>query len=111
MSIVATDPYGNRVVIPEELIPNNLKSTDLLETIDSPDRVITRPAIMLTTCTGPVECCTGPCDNHYFRLISQDETLLISAHKEGEDWVAFSCISNPSTKELAGIFQNARTLL
>ncbi|HYH14057.1 MAG TPA: hypothetical protein VD794_02490 [Flavisolibacter sp.] len=110
MNIVAIDPYGNRVIIPENLIPAALKSTQLQQTIDRPDQVITQPALMLTTCTEAIESCTGPCVNHYYRLIGLEETLLISAQKEKEDWVAISCIINPSTEQMAAIMHNARQL-
>jgi hypothetical protein len=110
MNIRATDPYGNGVIIPKKLIPDTLLGTDLMETIDRPDKVIEKPAIMLTTCDeGPIERCGGPCINHYFRLIGPDTTLLISAEREGTNWLAFRCIENPTTKELESIFQNTRT--
>jgi hypothetical protein len=110
MSIAAVDPYGNRVIIPPDIIPYAEISSRSGIT-DSPDKVIQRPALMLTSCKEPMTSPTEPCENHYLRLVNMDNTLLISARKEEEGrWKAYRCICNPSIKQMAALFQNTRQL-
>jgi hypothetical protein len=110
MSIAAVDPYGNQVLIPPEIIPFAAIHSRT-EVTDSPERVIQRPALMLTSCKEPMTSPTEPCENHYLRLVNGDNTLLISARKETEGrWRAYRCICNPSIQHMAELFHNTRQL-
>lgn len=111
MCITAVDPYGNRVHIPEAIILKLEFSKRDGETVDSPEQVIKRPAIMLTTCTGPMESPVEHCENHYLRLINWEDTVLISARKQDGKWTVYRCLCNPSTTDLASLFRTARQLL
>jgi len=109
MCRVAVDPYGNCILIPEQIIPY-AELASHPEISDTPERVIQQPAIMLTSCKEALPETAESCENHYLRLINSDTTLLISARRVDGKWMAYRCLCNPSTKQVAILLETMRQL-
>lgn len=110
MSIDAVDPYGNRVVIPKEIIPY-AEINSRHEVTDSPERVVQRPALMFSNCKEPQSSKTETCENHYLRSINWYDTLLISARKVDGQWTAYRCICNPPLEQIKTLFRTTTNVL
>ena len=110
MSIIAVDPYGNKVHLPKNLLPEVLRKGGNPAIYDPPEKVIQHPAILLTSCQEPQSSLTESCENHYFRSIGWYDALLISARKVAGSWIAYQCIYNPSVKQLGQLFRTTRQL-
>ena len=110
MCITVIDPKGNEVSIPKKLLPADLLSGRNKAVYDPPEKVIERPAILLTTCKEAAAAPTETCENHYFRSIGWQDTLLISARKKEGRWTAYQCICNPSFQQLSHLFKVAKQL-
>ena len=110
MCIIAIDPHDNEVNIPKQLLPAVLLTGGNPDIYDPPEKVIQRPAILLTSCKEPPSSPTETCENHYYRSIGWGETLLISARKVAGRWRAYRCIYNPSLKQLAPLFRGTKQL-
>jgi len=110
MCLIAIDPYGNEVKVPKKLLPAVLRMENNPAIYDGPERVIQHPALLLTSCNEPQASLTETCENHYFRSIGWENTVLISARKQEGRWTAYRCLSNPSFKLLAQLFRLTKRL-
>ena len=98
-----TDPLGHRVFLinglfePEAPGPADEEEADL-------GTAIRRPALIIETTRNGSEL-------HFFRTLAWNSTILVSARKEGEAWLVFRFLRNPSFEHLAGIMKDGKQLL
>lgn len=101
---IAIDPFGKNINIPEKLCDVHQQPFDISNIFDDVQDVIKKPAMVFETVQTATEF-------YYFRSVGWDYVLLIGAHKQNEDWIAYQCIINPDAGYMADIFTRCRQLL
>jgi hypothetical protein len=108
MSKILVDPLGHLVVVPEEILANAIEKMDNSIILDSPDKVIQKPALLLSSCDISDNCPTSCCESHYFRMISWNTIMLISTRKENDKWIVYDFRINPSPEVMAPIYSKCK---
>jgi hypothetical protein len=75
------------------------------EVYDDAATVIHKPAILVETREN------GELQFHYFRSVGWNSTLLIAARFQNHRWEAYSCVKNPTTRELSAILKRGKQII
>lgn len=98
------DPYGNKIVIQQEMLEftQHIKSLD--ENLDDLTTVIEKPAMMFKVNGAIIQL-------YYMRAVGWNKILLVCAQKKHDHFEVINCEVDPSAKKLSELYHWADQLI
>lgn len=100
--MIILDPLGKTVYLPPHMCTDKNNEREDLEDAAT---VIRKPAVLIEAIENEQK------KFYYFRSVGGNNTLLIRVHFSNDRWEAYSCVKNPSTRELSLLFRKGKQII